>query len=339
MTSNGALVAYSVTKNTPVVVVATSKENPSVTAELPMEIRPAKAYTVTAGYEDDEGEFVIPTGAVNMEVVYNEDGTIDLTPEITAEVYASDRSPAGYLDKELTKIVWETSNKNIVKVVDGQLVYTGRTGKVKVTPTYKDGNVIYRGNTITLNIMKFVDSIEVTKKYANQELYSGKSLIMYATVDPNATTRRVTWSLIGAGDSAFASINPTTGLIRAKKGLTKQETITVQAMATDGSGETSDPVPVTIYPLATKVTIKKGDEALTTLQMVNGATENLTVEFTPVGEANNTAVKWISSRSSVVSVDKDGKLVAKRRGTATIKAKATDGSGKYATIRITVVNP
>ena len=335
MTSNGALVAYSVTENTPVVVVATSKENPSITAEFPMQIRPAKFYTVTTRcMDEDSGDMVVPTGPVNLEV---ESAGTYFTSEIEVEVYVSD--PNSAYDGDILPspvITWETSDKKIVKVVNGQLVYTGATGKVKVTPTFKVGSTTYRGNAVTLNIMKFVDSIEVTKKYANQELYSGKSLIMYAIVDENATTRRVTWSLIGEGDEAFASINPTTGLIRAKKGLTKQETITVQAMATDGSGETSDPVPVTIYPLATKVTIKKGDKALTTLQMVNGTTENLTVEFTPVGEANNTAVKWISSRSSVVSVDKEGNITAKRKGTATIKATATDGSGKYATIKVTV---
>lgn len=337
MTSSGALVANSVTENTDVIVVATSKENPSVTAELEMTIRPAKVYTVTARcMDEDSSEMVVPTSPVNVELF------TPFADVFEVEVYASDPKNATVDGQSWSwnngdvAITWETSDKKIVKIVDGQLVYTGATGKVKVTPTFKVGNTTYRGNAVTLNIMKFVESIEVTKKYANQELYSGKSLLMYATVDSEATTRRVTWSLIGTGDSAVASINPTTGLIRAKKGLTKQVDITVQAMATDGSGETSEPVKVTIYPLATKVTIKKGDKALTTLQMVNGTTENLTVEFTPVGEANNTAVKWTSSRSSVVSVDKDGTITAKRRGTATIKAAATDGSGKYTTIKVTV---
>lgn len=339
MTSNGALVAYSVTENTDVVVVATSKENPSITTDFPMQIRPAKAYTVTAGYEDDEGELVIPTGAVNMEVVYNGDA-VELSseaPDITAKVYASDLSPAGYLKNPT--IVWETSNKDIVKIVNGQLAYTGKTGKVKVTPTFKAGNTTYRGNTLTLNIIKPVEEIEVTKKYANQELYSGKSLLMYAIVDENATTRRVTWSL-GDGDEAVASINPTTGLIRAKKGLTEQVEITVQAMATDGSGET-DELDVIIYPLATKVaitstfkTIEVGEDEKQVTAMVFPFTEEAGVQL-----GANQEVKWSSSRSSVLAVDEDGNLTPKRRGTATIKAKATDGSGKYATIKITVVNP
>ena len=339
MTSNGALVAYSVTENTDVVVVATSKENPSITAEFPMTIRPASAYTITARcMDEDSGDMVVPTGPVNLEVKAEDTA---FTTEIDVKVYVSDPNSA-YDNQNLpgAAIVWETSNKDIVKVVDGKLYYTGRTGKVKVTPTFKAGNVTYRGNAVTLNIMKFVDSIEVTKKYANQELYSGKSLVMYAIVDEFATTRRVTWSLIGEGDSEVASINPTTGLIRAKKGLTEQVEITVQAMATDGSGET-DELDVTIYPLATKVaitstfkTIEVGEDGKKVTAMVFPFTEEAGVQL-----GANQEVKWSSSRSSVLAVDEDGNLTAKRRGTATIKAKATDGSGKYATIKITVVNP
>ena len=339
MTSNGALVAYSVTENTDVVVVATSKENPSITAEFPMTIRPASAYTITARcMDEDSGDMVVPTGPVNLEVKAEDTA---FTTEIDVKVYVSDPNSA-YDNQNLpgAAIVWETSNKDIVKVVDGKLYYTGRTGKVKVTPTFKAGNVTYRGNAVTLNIMKFVDSIEVTKKYANQELYSGKSLVMYAIVDEYATTRRVTWSLIGEGDSEVASINPTTGLIRAKKGLTKQVDITVQAMATDGSGETGE-LDVTIYPLATKVaitstfkTIEVGEDGKKVTAMVFPFTEEAGVQL-----GANQEVKWSSSRSSVLAVDEDGNLTPKRRGTATIKAKATDGSGKYATIKITVVNP
>lgn len=339
MTSNGALVAYSVTENTPVVVVATSKENPSITAEFPMTIRPASAYTITARcMDEDSGDMVVPTGAVNLEVMAEDTA---FTTEIDVEVYVSDpNSEYDWKNLPGAAIVWETSNKDIVKVVDGKLYYTGRTGKVKVTPTFKAGNVTYRGNAVTLNIMKFVDSIEVTKKYANQELYSGKSLLMYAIVDENATTRRVTWSLVGDGDEAFASINPTTGLIRAKKGLTSRKEITVRATAVDGSGE-YDEMGVIIYPLATKVMITS---TFTTIK-VNEEGKVVSAQVFPnvleggVQIGANQDVKWSSSRSSVLAVDEDGNLTAKRRGTATIKAKATDGSGKYATIKITVVNP
>ena len=341
MTSSGALVAYPVTVNTPVFVVATSNENPSTTAEYKMWIRPAYAYTVNAlCMDEDSGEDVVPTGPVNLEVMGE---NTPFTSEIMTEVYVSDPNNPAMDGQTLYNpaIVWETSNKDIVKVVGGQLYYTGKTGKVDVTPTFTTGYVTYRGNTVTLNIMKFVeqDGIEVSKKYANQELYSGKSLLMYAAVDTEATTRRVTWSLVGGSASNVASINPTTGLIRAKKGLTEQQEITVRATAVDGSGAFGEET-VTIYPLATKVVIEGAPTGAIEKDLENK------IPLTAVlfvgnddDQANQDAVKWTSSRSSIVSVDKEGNIIAKRKGTATIKATATDGSGKYATIRITVVNP
>lgn len=335
MTSGGTIVANSVTKNTPVVVVATSKENSSIIGEFPLTIRPAKAYTVTARCENEAGDWVVPSAAVSLEA---KSGNTYFTDEIRTNVYVSNPN-SGYDGKDLpgAAIVWETSNKDIVKVVDGKLVYTGKTGKVKVTPTFKADNVTYRGNTITLNIVKYVKAggVTVTKKYANQELYSGKSLVMYANVDKDATIRRVSWSLVGVGDSEVASINASTGLIRARKGLTERYTITVMATAVDGSG-VSDTMEVTIYPLTTRVEIITEDD-ITALE--KGETAELTAVLLVGGEedqANQNAVKWRSSRSSVVYVDKDGNITAKRKGTATIKASATDGSGKYATIKVTV---
>ena len=98
---------------------------------------------------------------------------------------------------------------------------------------------------------------------------------------------------------------------------------------------------VIIYPLATKVMITS---TFTTIK-VNEKGKVVSAQVFPnvleggVQIGANQDVKWSSSRSSVLAVDEDGNLTAKRRGTATIKAKATDGSGKYATIKITVVNP
>ena len=108
-------------------------------------------------------------------------------------------------------------------------------------------------------------------------------------------------------------------------------------MATDGSGETGE-LDVTIYPLATKVaitstfkTIEVGEDGKKVTAMVFPFTEEAGVQL-----GANQEVKWSSSRSSVLAVDEDGNLTPKRRGTATIKAKATDGSGKYGTIKVTV---
>ena len=179
----------------------------------------------------------------------------------------------------------------------------------------------------------------MSAKTGSASVYAGKSLLMLAKVNSDATNKSVIWTTDASKD--IATINSTTGLIRANKGLTEMVTINVTATAADGSGKFGTKQ-VTIYPLASKVTIT------TTIDGKNVPVKALEVErnksnvdlnavLTPEGEANQAAVKWTSSRTSIVKVDQTGKLTTGiRKGTATIKAKATDGSGKYATVKVTV---
>ena len=55
------------------------------------------------------------------------------------------------------------------------------------------------------------------------------------------------------------------------------------------------------------------------------------------GTANKT-LAWTSSNTKIATVDKTGKVkaVKGKKGTVTITARATDGSGKKATIKIRV---
>ena len=55
------------------------------------------------------------------------------------------------------------------------------------------------------------------------------------------------------------------------------------------------------------------------------------------GKANKT-LTWTSSNTKIATVDKTGKVkaVKGKKGTVTITARATDGSGKKATIKIRV---
>ena len=332
VSSGGKVTANSVKVNTTVYVVATSKANSTFYDYYELTIRPKYSYTLRVFCEDMvDGEKVERTGTWNVEI-----GEKDTeVPNVKALAYSREFGHDVGVD-----VTWSTSNSKIVGVnnknVGNKLIFGGKTGKVKVTAKFVDGKTTYTAS-MYLNVVKSVNSVIVSKKYATQELYSGKTLLMVAKVESDTnvapTNKSVVWTCDASKD--VATINSTTGLIRANKGLTKKVTINVTATAADGSGKT-DYMEVTIYPLATKVTIKKGADAVTVMDMANGTSENLTAEFTPVGEANSAAVKWSTSRSSVVSVDKDGKITAKRKGTATIKASATDGSGKYATVKVTV---
>lgn len=59
-------------------------------------------------------------------------------------------------------------------------------------------------------------------------------------------------------------------------------------------------------------------------------------------KANNTTkkkLKWTTSNSKVATVSQSGKVIAKSRGIAIIKAMSTDGSNKYANLKVTVKQP
>lgn len=333
--SGARVYANSVTENTMVWVVATSREDSEQFDYCPIMIRPKNVYTPRVFFEgvDENGDYKELSGTVSRSITSN-------PRDIRVLAYASDpsfdpeRFDGQYCDPTVFGITWDSSNKKVIDVVDNRLVYKD-TGKATVTAKFTVNGITYSAS-ITINVVRPVTSLTVTSRTSSLDMYAGKSLLMLAKVNSDATNKRVEWSFFDEDDYEIASINSTTGLIRAKKGLTDRETVTVIAKTTDGSEITSVPVTVTIYPLATKVEINE-DSRIT---MVKGAQDTLSATVYPDGDLGaNQKVTWSSSRSSVVSVEKNGNIVAKKRGTATIKAKATDGSGKYATIRITVVNP
>lgn len=55
--------------------------------------------------------------------------------------------------------------------------------------------------------------------------------------------------------------------------------------------------------------------------------------------ATNKTVSWSSSPTGIVTVSSTGEVKAIKEGTTTVTCKATDGSGKYATCKVTVTKP
>ena len=102
--------------------------------------------------------------------------------------------------------------------------------------------------------------------------------------------------------------------------------------AKDGSGVVGTCTVTVIVPVSyvsidqNYVTIKKGDSV----------TLKATVLPTNAGDKS---LNWTSSNTAVATVDQDGKVTAKDGGTATIKATAKDGTGKFDTCQVTVIVP
>ena len=83
----------------------------------------------------------------------------------------------------------------------------------------------------------------------------------------------------------------------------------------------------------TKVTLSKKSVTL-----VRGRATTLKATIIPTN-ATNKKLKWTTSNSKVATVSQSGKITAKGKGTATIKAITLDGTQKYAICKVTVKQP
>ena len=82
------------------------------------------------------------------------------------------------------------------------------------------------------------------------------------------------------------------------------------------------------------VSLNEADYTFNTI----GNTFTLTATVLPA-DASDKSVTWTSNKETVATVDTNGKVTAVSKGTATIKAEANDGSGKYAICFVTVNKP
>lgn len=98
----------------------------------------------------------------------------------------------------------------------------------------------------------------------------------------------------------------------------------------------AEPIVLPTKPTVNKITKVALNKKSVTLNKGKSTTVKATV--TPVN-ATNKKLKWTTSNSKVATVSQSGKITAKGRGIATIKTMSTDGSNKYATLKVTVKQP
>jgi len=150
----------------------------------------------------------------------------------------------------------------------------------------------------------------------------GNTLTLVATVLPaDATEKSIEWS----SDKEDVATVDANGLVTAQGNGTANITVT-----TKDQGKTATCV-ITVAQWVTSISLGK-----TSLSLMIGEEETISVTSVLPDNANNKSVTWSSSDSAIASVDNSGKVTAKAKGKATIKATANDGSGVNATCSIVV---
>ena len=236
------------------------------------------------------------------------------TQSLTATV-----TPDNATDKSLS---WSSSNNSVATISSDGQVTAVSAGSATITVKTNDG-----GKTATCTVTVKAKVISVTGVSLNTTsltMTEGDTQTLTATVSPsNATDKSVTWS---SSNTSVATVS-SSGVVTAKSPGTA--TITVR---TNDGGKTAT-CTVTVKAKVIPVTgISLNTSSMT---MKVGETKALSATVTP-SNATDKTVTWISSNTSVATVDSNGKVTAKSAGSATISATA----GSFtANCSVTVVVP
>ncbi len=219
-------------------------------------------------------------------------------------------------------ITWSSSQPRVLAVDEQGLLKALQLGTATITAEAQDGSGVI--GTIT---------IEVAEEPVYTVQISNSSLVLYtdgedqafqltAEVLPvNATNKYVSWSS-SAPDVAYVDGNGRVIGVSAGTAVIR--------VASSANPEAFAECTVTVKQRVTSVAILADTDVM---QM--GDTMQLTAAVAP-SDATVSNVTWKSDNAKVVTVNADGLVKAVDVGTATITAAATDGSGVYGTLSLTV---
>ena len=169
-------------------------------------------------------------------------------------------------------------------------------------------------------VNKAVKATNVVLDKTELTLNRGMKYSLTMTVTPATFTDKVSWKSTNVDVAAIAE----DGTVTAKGA--GQATIKVTV------GDVSTTCKVNVVQPVTSIYLNK-----TSLEMTALDTYQLQASVYP-SEANNKEVSWESSDEKVATVDENGLVQAKEKGTAVITAKAKDGSEVSRNCKVTVKN-
>ncbi|MEA4915358.1 MAG: Ig-like domain-containing protein [Christensenella sp.] len=280
----------------------------------------SQTYTTTVTVKKADvivGSLVLDKSSLSLPV----NGTYTLTATI---------GPDDSTDKSIKWTVEAGKESDVTVDSTGTVkVLRNFSGSVKVTATSNSNPLVKQDCSISVNSIS-VDGIAISDTSAT--LYKGSWKQLSAVITPSgAADPAVTWK---SSNESIVKVD-STGKITAVGTITSGTTVINEAVITAQSSNASVFATCTVKVLdavlITSLTLNKSELALNV-----GDEETLTVTGSPSNATNKTLV-WKSSNPEVASVSA-GKVIAASKGSAVIRAEATDGSGKYVSCVVTVNN-
>ena len=264
---------------------------------------------------------VTPTATIEPTVTVTpapEDETkiIAITKAATKTVYLGTKYQIEVTDKKIKTC--KSSKTSVAKVTAAGALTLKKAGTAKITVT------LTNKKTIKLTL-KVVDPTKPTKvtldKSGTVTLYLDQTLQLNAVNSPaTAADYKQTWK---SSSAKIAKVN-STGLVTP----VKEGTVTITV--TSNSKKDTVKVKVVDRYKPTKVELDQSG----TVTLAVGETLELNAVITPENATNQT-LTWSSSKTSVAKVSKNGKVTAKKAGTATITVKTSNGKKDTVKIKVT----
>ena len=212
-------------------------------------------------------------------------------------------TPENATDKS---VVYTVTSSAVATVSGNGTVTAVSPGITTVTATTVDGG-FSASCTVTVNAVP-VSAVTLSK--SELTLNIGATDALTASITPeNATNKTLIWS---SSDESVVRVSQTGNIDAVARGTA---TVTVKT----ADGDFTSACVVTVTARVTGVTLSKGS-----LSLGVGASETLTASIAPA-TADNQAVSWSSSDTSVASVDQNGRVTAHKKGSAVISVITADG--------------
>lgn len=235
----------------------------------------------------EKTSYEMPYGGGEIEIKVEASVGFDVTPNVDWLHYVS--------TKALT-------NSTVLIKVDENETYSSREGKIEIAQ--QNGSLKH---TITVQQAGRIAVTSVELDQTSLTLKPEETATLVATVKPdNATDKTVIWT---SSDASIAAVDESGKVTAIKVG---SATITAKA------GDKTTECKVTILIPVSSIELNK-----TELSLYVDESETLIATVKP-DNATEKTVTWSSSNAEVAAVDANGKVTAKKEGSATITAKAGD---------------
>ena len=215
-------------------------------------------------------------------------------------------SPVEHTTKLLS---WSSSRTSVATVDENGNVKAVSAGTATIQVQALDGTGLTAKCVVTV-FNKHAESITLSKQSIT--VYKDKTYKLTATVTPSNSNKAVSW----------ASDNTDIATVDASGTVTGVGIGTTTVTATTKDGSLSASCEVTVFQYVTSITLDR-----TEVEMYVGDEPVVLTATVSPSDYVNSSIYWYSSNSSVAKVNSEGAVTAISNGTATVYARANDGSG------------